>query len=442
HEMVINAFKPTRNTFERTAEVELDAGQHDILIEYYTTTGFSNLFVTWQAGGPDGFVRRTIQPEELTPQYIDLEDQIDAALAFNRDQIARAFDNGSTPAGGSPVRGDSADAWVRRESSYWTSGYYAGVLWQMDRYYDGAGWDVFANEWTTPQLGETNYTGDHFSRVFPAVEREQSADARQAILDAAAARIASFDATVGAFDTPEIVEAATDPSADFGLLMDQTMDQEVIYRAIDLGADPSWATLAETHFETVLDQLVRPDGSVIQRGFFDSSTGNRVEIQNYQGLDDDSTWSRAQAWAVYSFAFMAERTGRADFIAAARNVADYWLANVPDDGYQGFGVPYWDFDAPADPGTPRDSSAAAIVAVGLQRLGRYLDDDTYTDAAESTLCTLLGHRYMVGNTSLPGTRPGLIDLGSQGVPQNRGIEVPLVFGDYYTLLAVNEYLEK
>jgi hypothetical protein len=72
----------------------------------------------------------------------------------------------------------------------------------------------------------------------------------------------------------------------------------------------------------------------------------------------------------------------ARFLAAARATADFYLEQTPTDG-----VPYWDsgapgladlgdyLDRPAEPFNDRepvDSSAAAIAAQGLVRLGRYL----------------------------------------------------------------------
>jgi hypothetical protein len=96
-------------------------------------------------------------------------------------------------------------------------------------------------------------------------------------------------------------------------------------------------------------------------------------------------------------------------LAAARAASDYYLDETPADG-----VPYWDTGAPglahlgdyrqrpADPFNdhePVDSSAAAIAAQGLLRLGRWLeqhgsDGRGYTQAGLTTLRTLLAPPYL------------------------------------------------
>jgi hypothetical protein len=127
-----------------------------------------------------------------------------------------------------------------------------------------------------------------------------------------------------------------------------------------------------------------------------------------QGYSGFSTWTRGQAWAVLGFAeeleFLATLAddelapygGRAALEGmmrkAATATADHFLANTPP-----CGIPYWDTGAPklhllgdyrnrpADPFNPHepvDSSAAAIDAQGLLRLGTWLRAAGETAAGE------------------------------------------------------------
>ena len=98
------------------------------------------------------------------------------------------------------------------------------------------------------------------------------------------------------------------------------------------------------------------------------------------------------------------------FLKAARYTCDFYLANSAADG-----IPYWDTGAPdlhrlgnyqesaADPYNafePVDSSAAAIGAQGLIRLGKYLensqpeDASRYVKAGLTVLNTLLSDPYL------------------------------------------------
>lgn len=117
-----------------------------------------------------------------------------------------------------------------------------------------------------------------------------------------------------------------------------------------------------------------------------------------QGFSGFSTWTRGLAWAMCGFAEELELMERIPdqafqgsmnkdraltfMLRAARATCDFFIENCPVDG-----IPYWDtgapnlyrlgsyLDQPADPFNdfePVDSSAAAIGAQGLFRLGHYL----------------------------------------------------------------------
>ena len=90
--------------------------------------------------------------------------------------------------------------------------------------------------------------------------------------------------------------------------------------------------------------------------------------------------------------------------AAARATCDFYIENTPPGG-----IPYWDTGAPgferlgdwrsqaADPYNshePVDSSAAAIGAQGLLRLGRRLKDDRYWNAGLTVSNTLFDEPYL------------------------------------------------
>src|SRR5262249_62275937 len=114
-----------------------------------------------------------------------------------------------------------------------------------------------------------------------------------------------------------------------------------------------------------------------------------------QGYSPFPTWTRGLAWMLLGAAEEAEFLATLDdaelaahggpdaaldmLLRAAEATADYYIATTPVDG-----VPYWDTgapglaampdpaDRPADPWNehePVDSSAAAIAAQGLLRLG-------------------------------------------------------------------------
>jgi hypothetical protein len=83
-----------------------------------------------------------------------------------------------------------------------------------------------------------------------------------------------------------------------------------------------------------------------------------------------------------------EWTGDKGFLTTARNLADYFMAQLPEDG-----VPYWDFDAPMDPKCPRDTSAGMVAAYGMLLIYKALKDierDSATHYLRSTIRILEG----------------------------------------------------
>src|SRR5437762_9793954 len=139
-------------------------------------------------------------------------------------------------------------------------------------------------------------------------------------------------------------------------------------------------------------------GRVAHESIFNVGDGAYRCPSSQQGFSPFTTWTRGLAWIVCGYAEQLEFVshlpeaafmGLADkaatrqrLLEVATATADFFIANTPVDG-----VPYWDTGAPglaklgdylarpADPFNdhePVDSSAAAIAAQGLLRLGNYL----------------------------------------------------------------------
>ena len=163
-------------------------------------------------------------------------------------------------------------------------------------------------------------------------------------------------------------------------------------------------------------------GRVAHESIFNPNDGNYRCPSSQQGYSPFSTWTRGLAWAMCGFAeqleFFATLEGHAEFRAvlekAARATCDFWIGNTPLDG-----IPYWDTGAPglaqlgawrerpSDPFNahePVDSSAAAIAAQGLLRLGHHLKDDRYWNAGLTIANTLFDEPYL----SLAPSHQGLI----------------------------------
>ena len=155
-------------------------------------------------------------------------------------------------------------------------------------------------------------------------------------------------------------------------------------------------------------------GRVVHEALFNPDDGSFRAPSTQQGYSPFSTWSRGLAWAMLGFAEQLEflryigaegddMVGQA--LRAAKATADYYI----DEGSAADGVPYWDTGppglrdignwkaAPADPFNPHepvDSSAAAIAAQGLLRLGCYLGEQRYLGAGLQVADVLFRTPYL------------------------------------------------
>lgn len=153
-------------------------------------------------------------------------------------------------------------------------------------------------------------------------------------------------------------------------------------------------------------------GRVAHEAIFNVNDGNFRCPSSQQGYSPFSTWTRGLAWAMLGFAEQLEfleavgdREITQPLLEAAQATCDFYIecATAAD------GIPYWDTGAPNlhrlgdwqsdcaapfNPHEPVDSSAAAIAAQGLLRLGRYTKSQRYWQAGLTVLATLLSEPYL------------------------------------------------
>ena len=206
------------------------------------------------------------------------------------------------------------------------------------------------------------------------------------------------------------------------------------YAARETG-DGRLRDMAVSHALKHIDWCVRPDGSVCQSASFDVETGELTRRYTHKGYAPESTWGRAQAWAMLGYALSALWLPEEPrFLETAQRIADWWIANVPADG-----VSYWDFGDPRIPDTWRDTSAPAMVSAALFKIAGLTKDPEksarYRAAAEH------GVRTMVSEWLTPlgpnETRPAGMLIGACYHPTvGHAVNCEAVWPDYYLFEAL------
>ncbi len=168
---------------------------------------------------------------------------------------------------------------------------------------------------------------------------------------------------------------------------------------------------------------------------FNTNDGSYRCPNSQQGYAPFSTWTRGLTWVMCGYPEQLEFLGALSdeelaecggcatveemMLKAARAACDFYLEYMPANG-----IPYWDTGAlelhrlgdylnrPADPFNdhePVDSSAAAIAAQGLLRLGRYLEERGESDAGKrywqaglTVLNSLFGDPYVSTDSAHQG----------------------------------------
>ncbi|MCP3916863.1 MAG: glycosyl hydrolase [bacterium] len=176
-------------------------------------------------------------------------------------------------------------------------------------------------------------------------------------------------------------------------------------------------------------------GRTTHEAVFNRNDGAFRCPNSQQGFSGFTTWTRGLAWAMLGFpeelefletlsdAELEPYGGRAElealWLKSAEATCDFYIENTPT-----CGIPYWDtgaplihklgdyLDRPAEPQNdyePVDSSAAAIGAQGLLRLGRYFERRgdpqkaaRYTQAGLTVSNTLFDSPYLSEDDSHQG----------------------------------------
>ncbi|WP_282590989.1 glycoside hydrolase family 88 protein [Gaoshiqia sediminis] len=317
----------------------------------------------------------------------------------------------------------------------WCSGFWPGILWYA---YEASGDTTIlsqAQKFTDPLRGVLDVPVDNHDLGFMlycsfgnGYRLTGDSAYHDFLLEAADSLATLFNPKVGTIlSWPAMREKMGWPHS---TIIDNMINLELLFWAAKNGGSHDLYDMAVKHAKTCMTTLVRPDYSIYHVAVFDTVDGHFIKGVTHQGYSDGSMWARGQGWGIYGYTMCFRETGKDEFLTMAEKLADKLLERLPEDG-----MPYWDFDDPAIPNSPKDASAAAVAASGMLELSTYMKDENlkakYKDAAVALLAKLSSNEY------LSGDKNQAFLLHSTGhYPNGSEIDASIIYADYYYLEAL------
>lgn len=316
----------------------------------------------------------------------------------------------------------------------WTSGFFPGTLWYA---YDLTKNDSLKNDaiYYTNLLNPVRYYKDTHDLGFMVncsygnAERFAPNDSiKQVMKETADNLCARFNDKIGAIRSWDF------GTWNFPVIIDNMMNLDLLFTVSKQTGDSKYKEVAVKHAITTMKNHFRPDYTSWHVVSYNND-GTVERKQTHQGKNDESAWSRGQAWAVYGYTACYRETKDTTFLNFAKHVADMIMSRVKTED----AVPYWDYDAPVTKETPRDASAAAVTASAFIELSTMVPDGSrYMDYAEKILKSLSSEDYLAKE----GTNQGFILMHSTGsLPNGSEIDTPLNYADYYYLEALDRFIK-
>lgn len=328
---------------------------------------------------------------------------------------------------------------LEENPSWWTNGFWAGLLWQMYH----AGKNPLFQEIARQSEQVMDQILDHFIGLHHDV-------GFQFLLTSAANYRLTGDekARVRALHAATLLAGRFYPAGGFirawnrkngndmtgWIIIDCLMNLPLLYFAADELEDPRFSEIANRHAETAMRVLQRPDGSCNHIGILNPMTGEVEQLPTGQGYAEGSAWSRGQAWAIYGFILAFVHTGKAEYLDAAKRTAHYFISNITLSG----DCTLSDFRAPEEP-MYWDMSAGACAACGLLQIAECVPE------GEKKLYLRHGQCIVEALTRYCDFDPstdGILQKSTAAYGIMEDMHASIIYGDYFYTEAVLRLLNK
>ena len=318
------------------------------------------------------------------------------------------------------------------KSKDWTSGFYAGNLWQIYKLTGDIKYKEKAALWNAFIEKEkfNNTTHDMGFKVYGSFGKglavENNEKYKNIIVKSAQTLISRFNPKIGAIRSWNHSKELFD----YPVIIDNMLNLELLFEASKISGDSTFRKIAIKHANTTLKNHFRNDNSCYHVVDYDTISHGVRKKATFQGFKDESSWARGQSWAVYGFTMAYRYTKNKEYLKQAEATAKYYInyKTLPEDG-----ISYWDFNDPSIPNAPRDASSAAVMASALIELYSFTKNQAYLAYSNKVINTLSSDKYLLNDT-VKG--PFILNHSTGNWPKKDEIDQPIVYADYYFLEAI------
>ncbi len=369
-----------------------------------------------------------------------LETIIDNALAFAEKQSLLMAKKYEDQEGRLPRTYENGKD-VSSDSRWWCSGFFPGTLWYLYENNKNPELLKYAKMYTD-RVEREKYTTDNHDVGFMlycsfgnGLRLTGDEHYKDVLLTGATSLSTRYNPTIGLIRSWD----HNKENWQYPVIIDNIMNLELLLWAAEHSGNPVFRQISLSHADKTIEHHFRPDYSSYHVVSYDTLTAMPHLKQTHQGYSDQSAWSRGQAWGLYGYTYLYRETKDKRYLDQAQNIASFLIdhPNMPQDY-----IPYWDYDSPEIPNTPRDASAACIMASALTELSDYVNTglaNKYLHVVSQQIRTLASPEYTAG---LGGNGCFILKHSTGGYPFNSEVDVPLTYADYYYLEALTRLKRK
>lgn len=372
----------------------------------------------------DEFLKTKLLTRAEVKNAIDLViKQIDANMEYFKDKF--------------PSSATKNNEYGIIENIEWTDGFWTGLLWLAYEYTGDEKYRELAdkNVASFKNRVEKDIELDHHDLGFlyslatvSGYKLTGSEDAREASIKATNKLISRYQ------EKGEFIQAWGELGSKdhYRFIIDCLLNIPLLYWASDETGDAKYRNIANKHFVTSCNNVIRDDASAFHTFYMDNETGKPLRGVTRQGYSDDSAWARGQAWGVYGIPLNYRYTRNESCFNLYEGMTNYFLNRLPKDN-----VCYWDLIFNDGDDHSKDSSAAAIAVCGMHEMNKYLPEvdenkEVYKYAMHNILRSLI-ENYM--NPEIEPGKPVLLH-GVYSWHSGKGVDEGNIWGDYFFLEAL------